>query len=114
MPSITILGRIPSKKNSRITTRTGMSFPSKQYSQWNKDTLWQLKGKPKIENGSFLVLKFYMPDNRRCDLTNKAESIMDTLVDAGLLEDDSWQVIPSITLQFESVDKNNPRCVIEW
>lgn len=117
MPSITITGRIPSKKNSTVTMARGdrvLHFPSNKYQAWNEDALWQLKGKEKIPNGTHLILQFYMPDNRRCDLTNKSESIMDTLVDAGILEDDSWQVIPVLELQFIEVDKINPRCVIVW
>jgi hypothetical protein len=92
----------------------GMNIPSLKYKEWHLDASWQLKGAPKIPNGSYLVLKFYMPDNRRTDLTNKAESIMDCLVDNEILEDDSYQVIPTITLQFEAVDKLNPRCEILW
>lgn len=112
---IIIKGRIPSKKNSRITTRSGRSFPSKKYTEWHTDASWQLKNfKVKIPNGSWLILKFYMPDKRLCDLTNKAESIMDCLVDNGFLEDDNYEVIPNLTLQFEGIDKENPRCEIEW
>lgn len=117
MGKIIITGRTPSKKNSRVPfIRNGrmMNFPNKSYVEWNKDALWQLKGKEKIPNGSWIILKFWMPDKRACDLTNKAESIMDTLVDSGLLEDDSWQIVPNLTLQFEGVDKENPRCIIEW
>ncbi|MGI9118433.1 MAG: hypothetical protein ACR2IQ_02700 [Minisyncoccia bacterium] len=110
---ITIYGRVPSKKNSRITTRSGRSFPSAKYTEWHKDASLQLIGKPKIET-DYLEIHFYFPDNRRCDLTNKAESIMDLLVDNGLLEDDSWQVIPNLRLKFEAVDKDNPRCIIIW
>lgn len=117
MPTIIIKGRIPSKKNSTVTMARGnrvLHFPSNKYQEWNEDALWQLKGKPKIPNGTHLILQFYLPDNRKCDLTNKAESIMDTLVDSGLLEDDSWQVIPDLSLQFMEVDKVNPRCEILW
>lgn len=117
MPTIIIKGRIPSKKNNRVPFIRGgriMNFPNKNYKTWNEDALWQLKGKPKIPNGSYLTLNFYMPDNRKCDLTNKAESIMDTLIDSGLLEDDSWQVIPVLNLQYQDIDKENPRCEIVW
>lgn len=110
-----IRGRIPSKKNSRITTRTGRSFPSKNYTDWHKDASLQLKQfKEKIPNGSWLIIKFFMPDNRKCDLTNKAESIMDCLVDNGFLEDDNYSIVPNLTLQFETIDKENPRCEIFW
>lgn len=109
---ITIKGRIPSKKNSRINTRSGMSFPSSKYTEWHKDASLQLRGVSKIPNGSFLSLHFYLPDNRKTDLTNKAESIMDCLVDNGILEDDSWQIVPILALEGCGVDKENPRVEI--
>lgn len=117
MPNIVIRGRIPSKKNSRRPFIRGgrvMNFTSKNYVDWNKNALLQLNCQEKIPNGSWLILKFYMPDKRLCDLTNKAESIMDTLVDAGLLQDDNYEIVPNITLQFEGIDKENPRCEIDW
>jgi hypothetical protein len=113
---IVITGRCPSKKNSRRPFIRGgriMNFPSKDYVAWHKVASKELTGSKKIES-DFLVIKFWFPDNRRTDLSNKAESIMDLLVDNGLLQDDCWQVIRSLTLQSEGVDKTNPRVIIEW
>lgn len=110
---ITLYGRVPSKKNSRITTRSGRSFPSKLYTEWHKDASLQLIGQSKIPNGSWLIIKFTFPDHRKCDLTNKAESIMDLLVDNRLLEDDNYEIIPNITLQFEGVAKE-AKTTIDW
>lgn len=114
---IEIKGRIPSKKNSRITVRsTGMSFPSKKYTEWHKDAMNQLKEqmvpKTKAKMVEMIALTFYAPDNRAADLTNKTESIMDLLVDYGLIEDDNWFVCPDIMISFGGVDKENPRVVI--
>ncbi len=112
---IVIRGRIPSKKNSRITTRTGRSFPSKKYTEWHTDAEWQVKTQNVLPiKTDSLVLTFYFPDHRRADLTNKAESVMDLLVDCKIIEDDSWQTIRSVLLQSEGVDKENPRCEINW
>ena len=47
------------------------------------------------------------------DLTNKAESIMDTLVDAGILEDDCWKQTGPVHLIPMGVDKDNPRVEVE-
>ena len=109
---ITIKGRIPSKKNSRINTRSGMSFPSSKYTAWHKDASLQLIGVNKIPSGSFISLHFYMPDNRRTDLSNKAESIMDCLVDNEIIEDDCWQIVPILALKGCGIDKENPRVEI--
>lgn len=116
MNKITIYGSTPSKKNSKIISCRGNRpclFPSAKYSTWHKDALLQLFGKSKIES-SKLSLTFFAQDNRKFDLTNKAESIMDTLVDAGLLEDDNYSVVSELTLKFGGVEKDKSRCEIEY
>lgn len=112
---IVITGRIPSKKNSRITTRSGKSFPSKKYTSWHKiaeDELMQQSPK-KYANIESVTIWFILPDNRRADLTNKAESIMDLLVDCGVIEDDSWQHVPKITLISLGKNKDLAGCRIK-
>ncbi len=112
---IELLGRVPSKKNSRINTRSGRSFPSSKYTAWHKDASIQLlKYKGTFPgHGIQVLIKFWFPDNRRCDLTNKAESIMDLLVDNEFLEDDCWQITGPVKLVCCGVDKDNPRVEIE-
>lgn len=112
---ITLFGRVPSKKNSRIHTRTGMSFPSANYTAWHKDASNQLKffKKDPMEIPRTVTITFFFPDKRRTDLSNKAESIMDLLVDNGFLADDSWQVVNKLVLIGGGVDKDNARAEIE-
>lgn len=110
---ITVLGRIPSKKNSRINTRSGRSFPSSKYTAWHKDASNQIVSSTPIMTQG-ITLKFWLPDHRRTDLTNKAESIMDLLVDNYKLEDDCWQITGDVHLVPMGVDKENPRCEIEY
>ena len=110
---ITIRGRIPSKKNSRINTRSGRSFPSSKYKAWHKDASLQILNAPK-QTQKNVVLTFYMPDNRRCDLTNKAESVMDLLVDNGIFDDDAWQVTGDVHLKSAGIDKKNPRVEVSY
>lgn len=114
MNKITINGRVPSKKNSRINTRSGRSFPSSKYTSWHKDASYQLKQQDteKFVTKGGIALHFWLPDNRRCDLTNKAESVMDLLVDNGLLEDDCWQITGMVVLIPEGIDIDNPRVEI--
>ena len=110
---ITLFGRIPSKKNSRVTTRSGRTFPSKKYTEWHKGQSLKLKGLGLVENVRIVSILFFMPDNRKADLTNKAESIMDLLVDNDVIKDDSWQHIPNVLLRCEGIDRENPRAEIE-
>lgn len=116
MNKIIIYGSTPSKKNSKIISCRGNRpclFPSSKYTEWHKGALLQLEGVEKIKKYK-LSLTFFAGDNRKFDLTNKAESIMDTLVDKGLLEDDNYSVISDLHLIFGGVDKENPRCEIEY
>ena len=116
--SITIKGRIPSKKNSRnIFFRRGrmMNIPSPKYTAWHKASSLQLKKVPKyrLESVPSIFIEFYAPDRRATDLTNKAESIMDLLVDNEIIKDDNWYIVPRLALLFKGVDKLNPRAIIQ-
>lgn len=52
-------------------------------------------------------------DRRAGDLDNKFASIADLLVDAGIIEDDNWNVIRKQTLIFGGVDKEKCGVTIE-
>lgn len=113
---IVIYGSTPSKKNSKIISCRGNRpclFPSSKYTEWHKQALQQLVGKSAI-NESQLTLTFFAGDNRKFDLTNKAESIIDTLVDAGLLTDDNYSVVSELILKFGGVEKDEARCEIDY
>lgn len=112
-----VKGRIPSKKNSRcLFVRHGklMNIPSKAYATWHKEASEQMAlNKPQlVDDISYIELDFYAPDRRGTDLTNKAESIMDLLVDTGVLEDDNWWIVNRLILNFKGVDKADPRCEV--
>ena len=107
---ITLHGLVPSKKNSRITTRTGRSFPSKRYTEWHKYASEQLlvsrkcPSKP-IERLEAVHIQFWSKDRRKWDISNKAESCMDLLVDNGFILDDNYAVVPKLNLEYMGVDK---------
>lgn len=92
-----------------------MSFPGANYRQWHTDASKQLLGKRKHFQADQVQvdLVFYPKTKRAGDLTNKAESIMDVLVDNGILGDDNWYMVPKISLSFGAVDPKNPRVEIE-
>lgn len=70
-------------------------------------------GAPKLTQKG-ITMSFWLPDNRRTDLNNKAASILDMLVDNGILEDDSWQIIGEERYIPMGVDKDDPRVEIEY
>lgn len=110
-------GRTPSKKNSKqiIYVRgKPLIISSKDYAIWHKTALQSLKIAPRFNgNTKEVKLCFYSKDKRKFDLSNKAESIMDLLVDAGILLDDNYEVVPKLILEYGGQDKENPRCEVQ-
>jgi hypothetical protein len=119
--SIKLIGRIPSKKNSKIIVCKGsypILLPSKNYSLWHEEQSWELKKykiliKKPIAKCELVEIKFYAPDKRSTDLSNKTESIMDLLVDNEIIKDDNWFVCKSLFVSLVGIDKNNPRAEIK-
>lgn len=114
---IIITGDCPSKKNTKaVSFRNGRFglFPGKTHNRWHGQALKQLTGiQPVKEPPVIIKLVFFPQTRRKSDLTNRAESVMDLLVDGGILEDDNWFFCSSIDLRFGAVDKQNPRVEIE-
>lgn len=109
-----IHGETPAKKNSRIINRTtGRSFPSKKYSDWHKaamtEILLQVQNRRKIQNPVKITLHFIHGDNRRRDSDNGVSSILDTLVDAEILDDDNWKIVRCLEV-YNSYKKDEPGC----
>ena len=113
---LTATGTVPSKKNSRINTRSGRSFPSKRFSSWEALALPELKKQFKgLRVTGYpisITMVFFNGDLRRHDLDNQCSSILDTLVKAGVIEDDNQKFVDGIQLQYGGLDRTNPRCEI--
>lgn len=127
MMNITLTGSIPSKKNSKqiyINRDTGkpMIMPSNAYQTWHDDAMWQIaswRNKQPMAIRNRLPLQkcrgwvtIFTKDSRKADLTNKAESVMDLLVDAKIIDDDNLFVLSALTLEFGGVDEKKPRAEI--
>ena len=118
--TITLDGETPSKKNSRINTRSGRSFPNKRYQEWHSQAVGALlaliaNGKiGRIADGTAvrLTATFFHGDLKRRDSDNQISSVLDTLVDAGILPDDSWKVVPEKHI-YDRLEKGNARCVVD-
>lgn len=104
-------GNTPSKKNQkRIVlnrkTKRPMILSSSDFERWHKEAAWELTlqksklaGPFPIPRCSRIMGRLYYADRRRRDTSNTWESIMDLLVDVGILADDSWAITGS-THQF--------------
>lgn len=121
MIRLQIIGETPSKKNSKVFTRSGKLIPSKAHQKWHDDALIQLNAQicrmapdmpNMIEEPVAVTLTFYHGDQTRRDSDNQAASIMDLLQDAKVLADDRWQIVRILTI-YNHYDKGNARCLIE-
>jgi Holliday junction resolvase RusA-like endonuclease len=114
---VTIRGEVPSKKNQRQLVIAGgrvRSIPSERYTNWHTAALWQLKG-VKPYAGSYPVtvsISIYTGSKRRADLDNKASSVLDTLVDAGIIADDDISHVDQLEVLFIDIDKKDPRVMV--
>ena len=73
----------------------------------------QLRDKRSIAGQiSAIEIVVFPATRRRGDLTNKAESVMDLLVDCKVIEDDNWFSVPRVNLIFGGVDRTNPRAEV--
>ena len=104
-------GAIPSKKNSKKIVKYGRKtslISSDRFRDWAKMAYYEIKRQysgPTIDFTPRVTLYIVMPDNRKRDLTNCAEGVMDALVDAGVLLDDCHQVVRSVLIERVGVSK---------
>ena len=112
-----IEGETPAKKNSRITLPNGRTIPSKNYRAWHKSALLQIEAmaisrEATISYPVAISLNFIHGDLRRRDSDNGTSSILDLLVDAGILADDNWQIVRILNV-YNQYDKGHARCEID-
>lgn len=110
---IRLKGNIPSKKNSRINTRSGRSFPSKRYTEWHEYAGMQLLGIKPIKEKIKVSYTFIPQDKRKFDVSNKIESINDLFVDMGIIEDDNYTFLLIGDTEVLKPDKENCGCICE-
>jgi Holliday junction resolvase RusA-like endonuclease len=111
-----LTGRTPSKKNSRrsfYNKNIGhiLNYYSPEFKKWNAEKLKELESftAEKVTGIVSISFEWYMPDNRKADTNNKEESILDLLVDAGIIEDDKWQIVKERHSIAMGIDKEHPR-----
>lgn len=118
--TFSISGQTPSQKNRKIisTNRaTGRPFlrTEEKVKVWQLAAGWELKSVPVHFDDRFRVnidYMFHVKDNRRRDIDNMMASVNDALVTAGIIADDSWQML-RINSADAMLDKENPRAEIK-
>lgn len=88
-------GSIPSKKNSRVKTRSGASIPSKAFYDWQNDALRQVRMQTREHFLGLIHIELiiYFATLGRADTDNKVTSILDMLVEGIVLKDDYWETV---------------------
>lgn len=89
-------GNVPSKKNSRVHTRSGASIPNKRFHEWQDAALWQVRQqtRERFLNQVEVDAIIYFGTKARADADNRLTSILDMLVEGLVLTDDSYQLAP--------------------
>lgn len=116
---IVLKGSVPSLKNSKnivFNRATGKPFimANERVKLWQNAASLQLakyKTKRPYQSRVVISMMFYYPDNRRHDLDNSSSTVLDQLVRANILKDDSWQFVKIGGLD-AAIDKQDPRCEI--
>lgn len=111
---------ITKKNNPRIFHTGGRTIvlPSKAYEKFENDCLKIIPSKyrTKINYPVNIKVLYYVKTKRRIDKTNLESAIMDVLVKAEVLADDS-AISPEIVVSTDGsrvlIDKQNPRVEIE-
>lgn len=114
-------GPVPSKKNSRVNFRGKggrlISLPGEAYTKWHKEnlptarTLALTSGLHK-DRPFYLSVSVQFKDRRRRDLDNALSSILDLLVDAGVIPDDCWERVPQISISGSKGDSDMVRVTL--
>jgi len=115
--NLTLRGRIPSLKNSKMVIKRGgktLVLPQKRYKEWLDDCKNQMI-KQKIwplDWVFFIHYKLYYPDLRIADHTNKLQSVEELFVKYWMLEDDNRKVINKFFVEW-FLDREDPRIEVK-
>lgn len=96
-------GTIPSKKNSRINLKSGVSIPNNKFVQWQDDAIVELRRQTRHRffKPVSMEVVIYFGTVGKADLDNKVTSLLDMFTEALLLADDKWQHVPIMKVQAE-------------
>lgn len=109
-------GEVVSKKNNnRFNRATGQVYKSKNFCKWHsKATAELLQQKQQKYSGEFLhglakttciTFEFRHNGKARRDSDNQVTSVLDLLVECGILIDDNIFVVPKMSTENKEVDK---------
>lgn len=86
--------------------------PTKRYLAWQEASLWTIKAqRPRRIDGPVSVyVRLVAPDRRRRDIGNHCDkAVLDVLVKAGVLPDDSGRYVRRVTYEW---GEDGPDCIV--
>lgn len=88
-------GTIPSKKNSRVNLKSGVSVPNNKFVQWQDESIVEVRRQTRQRYMGFVQIEIilYFGTLGRADTDNKVTSILDMLVAGMVLKDDYWESV---------------------
>lgn len=121
---LTYRGVVYSKKNSKsiitnrrtgkpqiVSNQRAKAMEADMVDQFREQAL--IRGwEPNKDSIYHIAISIYAKDYTRRDLDNQATSVLDGLVAAGVIPDDSTKYIRSLLIDYLGVDKNDPRAKI--
>jgi Holliday junction resolvase RusA-like endonuclease len=95
MIEIELEGNIPSKKNSRIRTKSGAYIPNKRFYDWQNDAIKQVRSQTRERFFTPVAVDLVITFGRKSksDLDNRLTSVLDMLVEAMVLRDDRFEYV---------------------
>jgi crossover junction endodeoxyribonuclease RusA len=80
----------PPSVNNLYASAGGRRVKSRHYVSWQRDALWRIKllRQPSIRGQVMVTIYGHPKDRRKRDIDNIVKPILDTLVRAGIIEDD--------------------------
>jgi Holliday junction resolvase RusA-like endonuclease len=115
-------GRIPTKKNGTCRVKRGRrtyTMASEEYRAWEPIAVMELRRQHAAAHSGMVSPMFgrcavrigiCFPDQRKADLGNKAEGVLDALVKAKIIVDDNWKIVRSLFLY--AVENGEPGAFI--
>lgn len=115
---LVITGNTPAQKNNKqvfINRRTGKPFigTTSSTKDWQKIAHFQLLQQWKGHHVSIypvtVTMIFFFDSKRPRDIDNCCATVMDALKHADVIEDDDYNHVDCIQLQYGGLDKSDPR-----
>jgi Holliday junction resolvase RusA-like endonuclease len=119
--TLTYRGAVLSKKNSKrvirnrsngkimlVSNKAAKNNENDMTDQFRMQTLGQTSPIEKCE----ISIALYEPNKQRRDLDNQATSILDSLVRAEVIQDDSYKCVVAVGVKFAGIDRKDPRAEI--